>query len=162
VARKSKKSDRSVAVAMPNPKVGAKPSKAILALERAALAQSAGKAPSAPPPPRQARISIDVPEGTPGYYSNYIEIGHTKWDFSLIASRLPAKPSSAKIVEMQASGILNIPADVTISFPPHLMPGLIRALTTQKETFEKTTGIQLKEKTDERNVQAKHRKRRRG
>ena len=109
--------------------------------------------------PRAAKIIIDVAEGTPGYYSNYIEVSHTKWDFSLIVSRLPAKPSAAKIVEMQATGILQVQSDVTISFPPNLMPGLIRALTTQKERFEKLTKTELQEKTDESTVQAKSRKR---
>lgn len=120
---------------------------------------------TAPPPaasPRAASIAIEVSEGTPAYYANHIEIGQTKWDFMLISSRLPAKPSSARVVEMQNTGVLTIPADVTINFPAHLMPGLIRALTSQKETFEKQTGIELKENADERAVQAKPRQRRRG
>jgi len=108
-----------------------------------------------PDAPIQARVSIEVAEGTPAYYANCIEIGHTKWDFTLIASRLPAKPSSPKIAEMQATGVLSLPADVTINFPPNVIPGLIRALIAQKEIFEKSTGIELKESLNEQVVPPK-------
>lgn len=171
MARKSKKSKAAVAVPMANPKLGSKgvgPSRALARMAAVPpAAKSNGKTAAEEPAPRQARINIDVAEGTPAFYANYIEIGHTKWDFTLIASRVPAKPSTAKIVEMQSNGIFTIPADATINFPPNLMPGLIRALTIQKEAFEKATGIELKDKANERdaqtgNVQAKRRKRGRG
>ncbi len=106
------------------------------------------------------RVAIDVPDGTPAHYANYIEISHTKWDFALIAARLPAKHSAAKIVDMQATGILPLHADVTINFPPTLIAGLIRALTVQKEAYEKETKTELKETGDEPSGQK--RKRRRG
>lgn len=95
------------------------------------------------------RIVVEVSDDTPKHYANFAEVIHTKWDFSLIAARLPIKPTMAQIADMQASGILALPGEVTISFPPHLMPGLIRALTIQKEAYEKDTGIELKELKDE-------------
>lgn len=108
------------------------------------------------------RIAVDIPDGTPAHYANFIEISHTKWDFSLIGARLPAKHSAAQFAEMQATGILSLPADVTINFPPTLMAGLIRALTTQKEAYEKENKTELKEIGDGSTGKGKQRSRRRG
>jgi hypothetical protein len=46
---------------------------------------------------------------------------------------------------MKTTGVLGWPAEITINFPPTLIAGLIRALTAQKEAYEKETNIQLKE-----------------
>ena len=111
--------------------------------------------------PLAVRIVGEVPEGTPAYYANFIEISHTKWDFSLIASRFPAKFGGAKLAEARATGILPVYAEVTINFPPTLMVGLIRALTTQKESFEKETNTELKESSEESSSKGQKRVRRR-
>lgn len=99
--------------------------------------------------PVPARIVCEVLDGTPSHYANFAEITHTKWDFSLIAARLPIKPTMAQVAEIQATGILALPAEVTISFAPHIIPGLIRALTIQKDAYEKDTGVELKDFADE-------------
>jgi hypothetical protein len=92
----------------------------------------------------QVKVGLEVPDGTPSYYLNYIEINHSKWDFCLIGAKLPAKYSAAKIAEMQAGGVLALPAEVTINFPSTLIVGLIRALTIQKELYEKETKTELR------------------
>jgi len=69
-------------------------------------------------------------------------------------ARLPAKHSAGKLAEMQATGVLPLPADVTINFPPTLMAGLIRALVSQKEAYEKETKTELRELGDEPTVKA--------
>jgi hypothetical protein len=92
-------------------------------------------------------MELEVPEGTPRYYSNYIEVTQTRWDFSLIFATLPSKPPAAKITEMQATGVLRLPADAAINFPPTIMAGLIRALNMQKEAYEKQNKVELKEET---------------
>jgi hypothetical protein len=85
---------------------------------------------------------VAVPEGTPSFYSNFIEISNTPWDFSLIFAKLPAKASASSIEEMKVSGQLQLTAEITINFPPTLIAGLIRALTAQKELYEKMTGTE--------------------
>ena len=105
------------------------------------------------------RVVLEVQEGTPSFYSNYMEVSQTKWDFSLIFATLPPKPSAAKIAEMQATGILACPAEVTINFPTTLMAGLIRALITQKEAYEKENGVELKETGNELGSSKKQRRR---
>jgi hypothetical protein len=94
------------------------------------------------------RVAVDIPDGTPAFYANYLEIGHTKWDFCLIVARLPAKPNSAKLAEIQSTGVISWPAELTINFPPAVIPGLIRALTIQKEKYEKENNTELKDTRD--------------
>jgi hypothetical protein len=90
-------------------------------------------------------VAIDVPEGTPSYYSNWIEVSNTKWDFCLTAALMPSRHNKAKIAEMQANRALTLTAEVQLIIPTTLLPGLIRALTMQKERFEKETKTELKE-----------------
>lgn len=98
--------------------------------------------PGAAPKPAvaQVKIVVDMPEGSEPYYANHVEVGHTKFDFFLLCSRLPTKPSSAVIQSAVASGELHIPATVQVTFPASLIAGLIRALETQKQAFEKDAG----------------------
>jgi hypothetical protein len=108
----------------------------------------AGKRKQSVPPEVQSlavKAQIEVPEGTPAFYTNFVEVSNSPWDFSLIFARLPAKPNLSKYEEIKASGVLPITAEITINFPPTLMAGLIRALNTQKEIYEKMTGTELTE-----------------
>jgi hypothetical protein len=93
----------------------------------------------------QLRIMIDVPDGTPSYYSNWIEVSHTKWDFCLTAAKMPARQNQTKMDQIVETKTLTLDADVQIIIPPTLLPGLIRALTSQKKTFEREMNIELKE-----------------
>jgi hypothetical protein len=67
----------------------------------------------------------------------------------LIFATLPAKPTMAKVAEMQTTGVLSCPAEATITFPTTLMAALIRALNMQKEAYEKQNGVELKETDSE-------------
>ena len=78
-----------------------------------------------------------------------------------MAARVPAKHDAAKIAEMKATGALVLPADVVISIPANLVPGLIRALTSQKEQYEKDNGVELKEMNDEQTTHKKRKQRNR-
>jgi hypothetical protein len=89
------------------------------------------------------QVVVEVPEGTPSVYANYIEVANSPWDFSLILGKLPAKPTSSNIEEMKTSGKMQLTAEITINFPPTLMAGLIRALIAQKELYERMTGTEL-------------------
>lgn len=102
-------------------------------------------------------IALEVTEGTPMYYANYIEVGRTKWDFCLIGARIPAKPNQSKLAEVQATGVFPVQADLAISIPPSIITGLIRALNAQKESYEKEHKIELKETRDETVSQTKQR-----
>jgi hypothetical protein len=90
-------------------------------------------------------IAVDVPDGVPSYYVNWIEISHTKWDFCIIGATMPARHNQSKIAELKATRVLTLNADVQLIIPPTLLPGLISALTIQKEKFEKEMNMELKE-----------------
>lgn len=88
---------------------------------------------------------LEVSEGTPAVYSNFIEVTSTPWDFALVIGRVPPKGGPDKLAQMRETGLLTVPAEMTINLPATIIPGLIRALSIQRELFEKRTGIELKE-----------------
>jgi hypothetical protein len=76
---------------------------------------------------------------------NYMEAANTANDFSLLCVRMPAKLSTERKSHALATKELHIEPDVVITFPTSLVPGLIRALTTQKENYEKAIGTRIQE-----------------
>ena len=103
-----------------------------------------------PSPPENQKVTIpaiklEPIENAAVFYANHIEVANTPQDFSLICARLPGKLSAAKIAEIKELGALVIEPEVQIVIPARLVPGLIRALTAQKELYEKTFGEPLEE-----------------
>lgn len=93
--------------------------------------------------PKQIRVPVhvimDVPDdGTP-YYANYAEATFGTHECLISFGTVPTK-LSAKKTEEAKSGSLHIDALVQVIIPPSLLPGLIRALITTKEGFEKSVG----------------------
>lgn len=91
------------------------------------------------------RIVMEPNDGTATYYVNYAEAASTVSDFALICGQVPPKLNSARLKEAQALGVVTIDAAVQIVFPVGMVPGLINALTKQKEFFEKLTGTKIQE-----------------
>lgn len=102
---------------------------------------------SAPPEPEQVemRIVVDPSEAAPVHYVNYMEVANTTNDFSLLCVRLPPKISDEKRQQFMATKELHVEPDVVLTFPTSIVPGLIRALTTQKENYEKAIGSTIQE-----------------
>lgn len=92
------------------------------------------------------RIVIDVRHDTPRHYINYAEINSTPHEFTFLAGRIPAKFSSDQLQCAKESSTVIIPADIEILIPPSLIPGLIRALATQKDLYERKYGVTLVER----------------
>jgi len=90
-------------------------------------------------------IRLEPIENAPVYYVNYVEIGNSPQDFSLLCARLPAKLTPAKIEEVKKERALIVEPDVQVVIPTALVPGLIRALTAQKESYEEMYGVEIKE-----------------
>jgi hypothetical protein len=90
-------------------------------------------------------IKLEPLESASTYYVNHIEVGSSGLDFSLIGGRLPGKLSTDQINEIKNDGAFVVEPDVQIVIPTTLIVGLIRALTMQKEHFEKIHDIQLRE-----------------
>lgn len=70
-------------------------------------------------------------------YSNYIQISHSPWDFTL---KCCDAPSGADILRLKTDNKVNIPNLVEIVIPVNLISGLIKALTDQSEKYIKEYG----------------------
>lgn len=75
--------------------------------------------------------------GTAVFYVNNLEVGHTPYDFSVSCGRIPAKLKEEEFAAAKVSGRLPLEASVQLVIPPNLLPGFIKALTVQKELYEK-------------------------
>jgi hypothetical protein len=90
-------------------------------------------------PPAQSvrlRVAVEATESTPAYYANYLEVAISANEFALSAVRVPTKPNQAVI----QSGELRLEPAVQLLIPPTVVPGLIRALTTQRNNYESQFG----------------------
>jgi hypothetical protein len=93
----------------------------------------------------EGRVVIDANDAAPFYYVNFVEVTNTANDFSLMCTRLPPKLSEERRSLLIKTKELHTEPDVIITFPTAMVPGLIRALTTQKEAYEKKTGSEIQE-----------------
>src|SRR5260370_40975477 len=88
----------------------------------------------------RAPVSTQVGDDAFTYYANHAEISCTAHEFAILFARFPAKLPPDKLEEARG-GALSIDCDVQILISPTLISGLIRALITQKETYEKRFGV---------------------
>jgi hypothetical protein len=94
---------------------------------------------------RQVRIGLEPTDNVSVYYANYIEVANSIHDFSLFCSRVPAKLTTEKIEEINNIDELVLEPEVQIIIPTTLVPGLIRALTTQRENYERALNVKIDE-----------------
>jgi Protein of unknown function (DUF3467) len=98
---------------------------------------------AAPPSELQTlpvRVVIDPSEEAAVYYANYAEVGFGQHEFVVSFARVPAKLNLEQIEEAKG-GTLRVEPSVQITIPPTLLPGLIRALSTMKDAYEKAWGV---------------------
>lgn len=79
-------------------------------------------------------------EDAPFFYANFVEVGHSNYDFTLLTARMPGKLSKDQRAAVEKAGELEVPAELQIVIPPKVAVGLIKALQTQVDAFEKTHG----------------------
>lgn len=87
------------------------------------------------------RLAMDVTEDTPVYYVNYAEVNFHANEFTVSAVRVPPRPSAARMEEAAETGRLRIECSVQLVLPVGVVPGLIRALSVQKENYENQWGL---------------------
>ena len=97
------------------------------------------------------RIIVGLNDPAPFHYVNFMEVANTVNDFSLLCVRLPPKLSDDKFKSVSANKELHVEPEVVITFPTSMVPGLIRALTTQMEAYEKMAGSAIQEPGKVRN-----------
>lgn len=82
------------------------------------------------------RPNFEPTEDTPTYYANHFEVGQTPHEFFILAGRIPGKISSARRMDIDPDGTMNVDPEVQILLAPSLVPGLIKALTSQLEKWK--------------------------
>lgn len=116
-----------------------------------AVTKSRRKTPATAPPESKTlmvRPSVVTTDATPVYYINNAEISSSAYEFGMAVARLPTKPSAEQMHEMRTDGVLNVEAELVLLMPPTLIPGLIRALNTQREVYEAQFGAIFDAGTD--------------
>jgi hypothetical protein len=86
---------------------------------------------------------LTPPKGTKPTYANFIEVVQTAHDFTLAGAQLPVKLSQEQITAAREGQAVPIEADFQITFPVSILIGLIDALMSQKETYEKVNNLTL-------------------
>lgn len=86
------------------------------------------------------RIVVDVTPDTPTYYANHIEIAYNRHEIAVWVARLPTKASRDDMALAEEIGELVVEPEMQILLPPTLIDGLISALETTKENYEKVFG----------------------
>ena len=99
----------------------------------------------APAPLKDLRVIVDPSVAAPVYYVNYVEIANSVHDFTLFGVKMPPKLSADTLATVQKTKELHVEPDVLITIPATIVPALIRALSTQKDTYEKLTGAKIQE-----------------
>ena len=91
------------------------------------------------------RPVLDITSDTPQYYVYHAEVNFTVHEFTLSLGRMAARIRPEQAATFRESGVMPIPADLQILIPPSLVPGLMRALSSSRDQYEKQFGVELKE-----------------
>ena len=86
------------------------------------------------------KVQVVHPESLTAYYSNYVEVAHSEYEFSLSFSKLPSKLRPQQLLDVQAGQPLVLEPQLLIDVPTRLVKGLIRALELQVEKYEARFG----------------------
>lgn len=120
------------------------------AASKAARAVSAGGAKPAAKESQPLRISIEAPPGTPSYYLNIFEVGHSRHDIQVRGARMSSRPTKEEAEMYANSGQIELEAEMVFYISPTLVPGLVKALQNQFAKYEERFGpIAKKEKSSE-------------
>lgn len=94
----------------------------------------------------EIKVAPEVTENTPFYYSNYISVSNSPYDFTLTLVRLPTSLTPEQKEIAKKGKRVPIEAALQIIFSPQLISGLIDALSKQKNNYEARFGKIEKEK----------------
>ncbi|PZO50454.1 MAG: hypothetical protein DCF16_12950 [Alphaproteobacteria bacterium] len=101
----------------------------------------ASKGVEQPPNTLAVRPALDISDATFVTYMNYAEVVQSMNEFTIVCGRLPTKLSATQRDEIvEAGGALRVEASVQLLLPATVIPGLIRALSAQKDAYETEYG----------------------
>jgi hypothetical protein len=90
---------------------------------------------------KQVQVNL-IPGGEPRMgrvYSNYAQISHSPWEFSIRFCLAPASIDITNLVPGETATV-EIPIIIDVMVSPAVMPGLIKALQDNFERYEETFG----------------------
>jgi hypothetical protein len=93
-------------------------------------------------PPTQLAVTVvaNPTDDTPSFYSNYAEASFNQHEIGLFFIKTPTKLDIQRLEEAK-SGKLVLEPLAQVLIAPTLLPGLIRALQTVREEYEKAFGV---------------------
>lgn len=86
------------------------------------------------------RIVFVPAEDGPTYYVNHLEISHNQHNFCVYVAEIPTKFPEYTLETAKKTGQVNLTPMFCLTMPPTIIPGLIRALETQKGLYENRFG----------------------
>ena len=99
----------------------------------------------------------DISE-VPTYYVNYLDVGHSAYEFAITAAKAPTRLDDATRSQLAKDGVLELEPLLQLLVPPKVIPGLIDALVKQLtaygQVFPETSNLSPGEK----NAKSKGRK----
>jgi len=99
-----------------------------------------GSAKLLPPGAIPSQIVMDVIPDVPTYYISHAEISMTQHDIGMSVGRLPPKLAPEAVETLKKTQVLHIEPMLQLLFAPTFLPGLIRALTIQRQQYENMFG----------------------
>ena len=105
---------------------------------------------SRPDAQKPVKIRLEALPDAPTYYANFVEISHTAHEFMLSTARVPTKLPEPLKQEAVNKGELVLTPELQIVIAPTVLPGLIRALKIQRESYEKKFGEIREDSKNER------------
>jgi hypothetical protein len=100
--------------------------------------------PRAKPAERETEVGVKIAlqpsQDAAVFYANFFEVAHGPHDVTLYGVRVPAKLGRAEVEAARASGELQLQPDFQIVIAPSLVPGLVKALQSQLEKWQKRFG----------------------
>ena len=86
------------------------------------------------------KVQILPGENIPAYYSNYIEVAHTEYEFVLSFAKVPSKLGPQQLLDAKSGQPLVLEPIIKAEIPLRLIRGLVRALESQIEKYETRFG----------------------
>jgi len=83
----------------------------------------------------QLKLIPALPAKLGRIYSNFAEISHSPFDFTI---RFCDSPPASDILKLKKGNELEVPTVVEVVLPVNVIPGLINALSAQNEKYLKT------------------------
>ena len=86
------------------------------------------------------RFVVDDDDEVASIYVNFAEIAHSRHELTAFFAQLPGKLGPDTIATARETGELHVKPTVKLTLPPTLARGLIRALSSQIDAYEKQYG----------------------